>query len=297
MKNKGLTIFLICLFSILIIFLSLLLILVIKKDFRIMNFNFSNKVSNNILFEEIYQELPNKIKVKVNSADILIKNSSDDNVHIKIYADKEKIKKYDVDTDNGLNISVQNKNCIGFCFNIIRSKVIIYLPSNYDKELILNNNYGDIEIDSFENLSVTANLDAGDIDIKKVNIASIDNNYGDISIDIVNKASIKESCGDVSVNKAKNISVINNYGDINIKNVTEHINLENNCGDIDIENVILTQDSKIKSDLGDITIDNIKDVYIDAKTSLGDINIRNNDHKSGITLTIKNSCGDINVND
>lgn len=297
MKNKGLTIFLICLFSVFIILLSIFLVFFIKKDHKIMNFNFSDKISNNILFEETYQELPNKVKVKVNSADILIKNSSDDNIHVKIYADKEKIKKYDINTDNGLDINLQNKNCIGFCFNITRSKVIISLPSNYDKEIILNNNYGDIEIDSFENLNVTANLDAGDIDIKRVNIASIDNSYGDINIDIVNEASIKERCGDVSVNKAKSISVENNYGDINIKNVTEYINLENNCGDIEIETAKITKNSNIKGDLGDITIDNISSVYIDAKTSLGDLNIRNNDHKSDIVLTIKNDCGDISVND
>lgn len=37
------------------------------------------------------------------------------------------------------------------------------------------------------------------------------------------------------------------------------------------------------------------DIYIDAKTDLGDVDVNHNNRMSGITLKIKNNCGDIEV--
>ena len=47
--------------------------------------------------------------------------------------------------------------------------------------------------------------------------------------------------------------------------------------------------------MGDISVGKTNDILIDAKTSLGEVNIRNNNYKSDITLSIDNSCGDITV--
>jgi len=47
--------------------------------------------------------------------------------------------------------------------------------------------------------------------------------------------------------------------------------------------------------MGDVSIGRTNDILIDAKTSLGEVDVRNNDYKSEITLKIDNSCGDITV--
>ena len=78
--------------------------------------------------------------------------------------------------------------------------------------------------------------------------------------------------------------------------VNNYLNLTNDSGDIKINNVNLNKNSIIKDEYGDIEINNTNQIYIDAKTDLGDTKINNNFHKSDITLKIENECGDITVN-
>ena len=72
--------------------------------------------------------------------------------------------------------------------------------------------------------------------------------------------------------------------------------MENDCGDIEVNNINLNKNSYIKDEYGDIKIGNTNELYIDAKTNLGKVKIKNNYHKSDITLKIENDCGDIEVN-
>ena len=47
--------------------------------------------------------------------------------------------------------------------------------------------------------------------------------------------------------------------------------------------------------INDVAVDNINDIYVDAKTDMGDVKIKNNNRKSDITLTIDDDMGDIRV--
>ena len=106
---------------------------------------------------------------------------------------------------------------------------------------------------------------------------------------------MKSSCGDIEIGTVNDAKVKNNYGDITIRNINNYMNIEADCGDIEIENVNINKNSYIKNSLGNIEIAHTNDIHIDAKTDLGDTSVNDN-YKADITLTIKNNCGDIEVN-
>ena len=136
----------------------------------------------------------------------------------------------------------------------------------------------------------------GDITIGESKSVKIHNDYGDIRIDQVVDADIECSAGDVVIGTVSNLKVQNNYGDINIQKVDYYLDIKEDCGEVNIREVNLKKGSSIKNSYGDIEIGFTNEIYIDANTSLGDKNIRNNYRESKIMLRIQNSCGDIVVN-
>ena len=64
-----------------------------------------------------------------------------------------------------------------------------------------------------------------------------------------------------------------------------------------IEDVQIKENSSIKSDLGDVKIDKINDIYVDAETDLGEVEVENNNRKSEIILEIECDCGDIKISE
>ena len=84
-------------------------------------------------------------------------------------------------------------------------------------------------------------------------------------------------------------------GDIKISEIIGKVDIQEDCGNVEISSMTLEKDSSIENSLGDITIGDTNEIYIDARTSLGDVKINNNFHQSEITLKIKNSAGNIKV--
>lgn len=297
-NNKVLTIVLICICSIFTILLSIFLVVSIKdKNKFTFYFDFFKKgESNNLIYNESFDDINKNVNIKVSSSNIYIKNSSDNKAILKMYGSEKSKDDLKVTKEDDLNINVESKGCIGFCFNNEVDKVILYLPETFDKKINIENSYGDAKIEKFENVILNAKISSGDINVDTVKEINIDNDYGDVFIKKVETAKINASAGDIKIDEAKNINADNNYGDIKIKNVYNYINLNCDCGDIKINNATLNKNSVIKDDYGDITISNIKNVYIDSKTDYGDNDINNNDRKSDIVLKIENNCGDIKVN-
>ena len=260
MKNKGLIITLIVFLSLIAISLLVFMISVINGSFNIKSFSNSYKVSNSIIYNETYNQDFEDIVVNTNSSDINIYNSDSNEIKVLIYGKENKA---DVSNNNNtLNISYKEKSCIGFCFNNTISKIEIYIPSTYSNIISINNDYGDINIDKFSNATIN----------------------------------IEEDCGDVKVKEANNITIENDYGDIKINKVNNYLNIKEDCGDVKIDNLNINKNSKIYNDYGDIKIDNTNDIYIKAKTDLGDTKINKNNRKADTILDIKNDCGDIIVN-
>lgn len=298
MNKKGKVVALISLLSVLIIILISLMIFVIINGNKGFKFGItSDKLSNNLIYSKEYENKFDKINIKSDASNIEIKESNDSNIKVLIYSEDDKKKKINVNDDTSLNVNLELKNGFNFLwFNYINSKIEIYIPKNYDKDIKIENSFGDIEVGSFKDLNIDIVSDCGDVKIDLVNSIKVKNSYGDTIIKKADNIDVKNDCGDIDIGYVKSAKLKDSYGDISIKNIYEYVNVEDNLGDIEIDNISLKKNSNIKNDMGDIEIKNIKNVYIDAKTDLGDISINNNYHKSDIILKIENNCGDIEVN-
>lgn len=294
MKNRNIIIGLIVLISVICIALIVLMINMMNGKFQLNGFKFSHKVSNELVIDETYDVDFSDVSVTTNASDIYIKVATDNNVRVVIYGDKDNTK---VETSNNkLSIISKEKTCVGFCFNTTIAKIEVYLPKNYDKTINVVNNYGDISIDEFLQATIDIEEDCGDVTVSGGNLVSIDNDYGDITLNKAKVANIKESAGDVKIGTVDDVTVENDYGDIEINSVNNYLRLINDCGDIKVDNIILNKNSTIKDDYGDIKIGSTNEVYINAKTDLGDVKITKNYQNSDIVLLIENDCGDIIVN-
>lgn len=261
-NNKGLIITLIIVFSICAICLSVLLgfILVNKKSFRIMRFDFVSKT------EKIYDERfavsdISKINIYSSSSDITIKEANTNEVEIRIFGKNKNAVRVNHSNDT-LRIDYTNvSNCIGFCF--YREDIEILIPHNYQLDGNIESKYGDINIGYFDNGKLVIDSDSGDIDIKSI----------------------------------KDIEIKSHYGDILIAEVKNKLDIKSNSGDIEISRVNILENSKIVSDYGDVEIDKINDIYVDAKTNFGDVDIDHNNRYAKVSLVIDSSYGDIEVGD
>ena len=290
--NKG-VILLIVLLSLIILGLIGLMTLVINKKYNFNINKFTQRIEK-LQIDESYENTYEKININSDASDVIIKKSENENIYLKVYSEKEYSKVENNETE--LNIEVKQKKCGIICINNKISKVELYLPENYEKEINIENKYGDIEIDSFEKANLKIKEDVGDIKLEKANIVDIKNNYGDIKINEINKGTIKESAGDIKINKVNNIKIENNYGDTLIEEINEYVEIEEDAGDIKINTLNIKQNSTIKNNAGDIDINNTNDIYIDAKTDVGSTKINNNNNKAEITLKIEDNVGDIKVN-
>lgn len=296
MNNKTPKIILIVFLSILVIGLSIFFVNILtNKNFRFGHFSFGHKVSNELVFNQEYEAIFDIIKIDSKSSDIEIKEGNESKVKVVIYGDKDETNVEIV--NNKLNIKSNEKKCIGFCFNMTIAKIEVYLPNGYSGNINIENNYGDVNIGNFDNLILDAKLDAGDIKVDSLKSGKIKNSYGDIKILGYSKElEIDQDCGDVEVSEVDRIKLENNYGDINIGKVNEYLQIKEDCGDVKIDSLNLKENSSIHNSYGDIKIGSTNEIYINAKTSLGDTKINNNYQKSDVTLTIDNSCGDIRIN-
>lgn len=294
MKNKTLIIVMIVILSLLVLTLTTFMVVILTNKSKFINFRFGyNKISDNIIIDESYDIDFDKVNIVADASDIEVNISDDDKFKVLIYSDKADTK---VETDdNNLSISVVEKSCFGFCFHRKLSKIEVYVPKNYANLINIENKYGDIDVAKFSNADIKIEENCGDVKVLGGKKVTIDNDYGDITLDYAKEAQIKESAGDVKIGEIDEVIVTNNLGDINIEQVNHYLDIKDDCGDIKVDSVTLSKDSRINNNLGDIKIKNVSDIYIDADTDLGKVKLNNQNKNSNITLTIKNDCGDIIV--
>ncbi len=293
MKNKSLIITLIILLSIICVFLILFMVGVINKNIKITKVFTSYKQSNNLVINKTYDNDFEELNIDMDSGDVYVKESKDNKVKVLVYGEKENssIKV----NENKLSIESREKRCTFFCFNLTKTKIEVYLPYNYKNIINVNNNYGDIKIGDFLNANIKIESSCGDVLINGALNAKVNNDYGDISITKAKDINVKASAGDIKIGTSNNIIVKNSFGDVLIDNALSYINVEVDSGNVEIKNVNINKNSYIKNDYGDVEIDSTNDIYIDAKTDLGDVDVNHNSRMSDITLKIKNDCGDIEV--
>lgn len=261
MKNKALIIALIILLSLLIIGLIIFLCFAINQNFKLKDWG--SKKSKQIIFDESYDfaQIEN-LEILSTAGDIKLEESTDEKIRVVAYG--RSVDDLEVVFEkNKLKVDYskyKHKNTI-FSFDFYLNDIQIYLPKSYEKNISIQAKYGDIEVTDLENANIQ----------------------------------IEEDCGDVDLGKVKNVSVKNHYGDIKIDEIGNQFEIESDCGDVKINAITITEDSSIVNNLGDIKLGKTNEIYIDAKTDLGDVKVNQNYRHSEIMLTIKNDCGDIKV--
>lgn len=293
MKNRKWIIGSIILLSILSILFIILLFFLLNGRMKFFSFPVSSTVSKELVLDQTYDSSFQQVKVDADAADIDIKPSSDQKVRVVIYGDEDETT---VDTDYQiLSIVSKQEPCTFFCFSRKVAKIEVYLPSNFDQLIEVHDAYGDVTIDEFLASNIVVEENCGAVLIKGGNQVKVDNDYGDVEIKRANDIDIKESAGDVIIGKVSNATIRNSYGDIQIKEVLNFLDIQEDCGDVEINRITLKQDSKISNSYGSIRIGYTNEVYMDAKTDLGDVKIKQNFPKADVTLKLDNSCGDIEV--
>lgn len=257
MKSRGLIIFLISLLVLLVLGLVAFMVVVLSGKFRF-NINFFNSESKNQIIDKTYEGNYKNISIKSNEGNIYIEKNDTNTFKVVVYSEKEDTKVEE--NEEKLTITDDSK-CKGFCFNRKISKIIVYIPEEYEGDINIDDKTGDIRIKTDINSNLNVTTDVGDIRTKKVNNADIKTKVGDIRID----------------------------------EITNRCDLETDTGDIRVEKVDLKEDSKMKTDVGDIRIYGTNEIYIDAKKDVGDIKINHNYRESKVELKLETDVGDIKV--
>lgn len=256
-----------------------------NNSYNLFNYNFSEREVKDLLKEETYENTFETIKIKAYPAKVEIKKSENNKIKVMVYAEKNNA---EIETsEKELYIDVTSKKCNIACFNRKISKIELYIPENYDKELKIEGTSGDIKISEFKNMNVEINQSSGDTEITNVKNAIINASSGDIKIDtIIENAELKTSSGDITADKigianlktssgdielkeAQTASITTTSGDIKVNTIEESAELETTSGDITANKIT---NAKIKTSSGEIELGNVKE-YIEAETSSGDIKI------------------------
>lgn len=218
--------------------------------------------SKNIIFNRSYTlEEIQDIDIKQDMGDIIFKETSSDKIEVIIYGENEN--DVDVNLDyNKLLIDYHRKNRFFFFnFGFTKSNIIVYLPEKYDRSISIQNDLGNCEIANLENISIDVNCNAGD----------------------------------VKVGRVKNADIQCDLGKVEASEILNRCNISVNSGNVKIDRLSIQENSFIKADLGNVTIGQINDIYVDGKVDLGNCTINGSNRSSDITLKIECDCGNISV--
>lgn len=202
----------------------------------------------------------------------------------------------------------------------IFNKVGIISESNFDLvgDIKIDSKEGDIEIvgGDVDDISVKvsgdlvcSNIEVGQDDSGTVFIESKDDDFwslmchrfhgADIEVivpDYYSRAvTINNEVGDISVSSAGALVINNDVGEITVGKVAKSFEISNNIGEIEIEDANVMEDSSIKNKIGEITIKKMNPTLVEAKTSVGGVNIERHYAGSGAVVKIENSIGSIDI--
>lgn len=288
-KNKKLRIFII----IMIIFFILgIIAYYVLNNLKTRYRNFY-EVGEELVLEQSYNTIFSEIDIETKMCDLYIKHSSDNNIKVIVYGEKEYINLKE--KNNKLYIDINDKNFIALDFYKYISKIEIYLPNWYNKLIRINNEFGNIEIDEYNTSTLYIENEYGDVLSKNSNFIKVKNEYGNIELIKSNIARVVAESSDIKIGTTNDIEIINEYGNIEIDNITEYFKLSNEMGDIKINKLDISENSFIDMEHGDIKIDDINQIYVDAKTNHGDVDIKVNYEQAKTVLKINNEMGDIKI--
>ena len=257
MINRTATIIKILILSVITLFVIYLFIYLMRGNSIFINNNKANTVEE-MDINEFFLDY-DEININAKASNINIKSTYGETIKLSYSG---KIENLTTEDNNGvLRVIDKGSECKFFCINNNSSRITLYVPYNYSDRIVINNNYGDVNIGNFQNANIEVNQKYGDVNISGIATARVDNKMGDIVIDMI----------------------------------YDSFDLENNVGDIKIKNMTLLNNSYIDSNVGDIKIYTTNDININADTSLGDVKVNRIHRESDVLLKIHNDVGDIKV--
>lgn len=333
MKNKGAKITLIIILVILVIALiNFMIYAMVNKngEFKLSLIGFGDNTA--MIFEKEYNpEELNNINVDVSSSNVKIEKADIDKIKITAYGEKEdKIK--EVMNENELSITKENTKI--FIFTMLywcREEIIIQVPNNCDEEFNIKTSSGDIIVPDLEGDNIQLKTASGKIQCGNINNGNIETSSGDILIGNGNEVTLKASSGNIKAGDFNKLSAEASSGDIEIGTISEDAkvktasgiitlnganklkaeaisgdikinSIENNCeisstsGNIIVDRANINENSFIKTNSGNVVINNKNDIYVETETTSGDADVQNNNRMSEIVLDITTTSGNIKVN-
>ena len=218
------------------------------------------------LIEEKEIETFKELNIEFNSSDVDIKPSEDEKIKIALYSDREGNHEITLNEEDGTVKVVLNEKKLGFwkrLFNHKVSRILVYLPKDYEGIINIDGNVGDINIDSYQYGILKAKLNVGDIYVDGIKDASVD-------LDV---------------------------GSVKVKNAYSHFDIKVNTGNVHMKEVTVLVDSKIDVDVGNVKVEETNDIKVETKVDAGKANVNVNNTEAEIKLNIKVNVGNINVNE
>ena len=218
--------------------------------------------NKNIIFNKTFTlENIESIDIMQTAGDILFKENSSDNLEVVIYGDNANEVEASMN-NNKLSIDHRQKHrFILFGLGNIKNDIIVYIPSSYKNSIKIRNDFGNFEMDNFETASIDVDCNAGNVEVGKV----------------------------------KNANIQCDLGKVEISEVLNKCNVEVDSGNVKIDKLSIQENSFIRADLGNVTIGEVNDIYVDAKVDLGNSTVNGSNRSSNITLKIECDCGNISV--
>lgn len=236
----------------------------------------------------------NKITTDLRDADIEVRHTSENIVKVDLY-DKDE-SKMDVSLNDGvLSIKVTGNNyCFGFCFSRGR-RVVVYLPESFDKDIEIVTASGEVNVPKVLS-KLNIKTVSGDVFVDEANNLTVKTTSGDVTAGRSVKTYISTVSGEIEVESTDEFEGKTTSGDLSIERLNTSIDFSTVSGAVDITNANIINNSKIGTVSGDVEINSLNPIYVDTKTTSGDVEVYGNDRMSKITLEIKTTSGDIEIN-
>ena len=214
------------------------------------------------LVEEKELETIKEINVSFNTGDVSIKPSEDNKTKIMLYSDRN-CEHSIVEEEGIVKVTINEKKLkfLDRIFNHKQSGIVIYLPKDFEGNVNIDGDVGDITMDDYPYV-----------------ILNIKSNVGDVYVD-----GIKDGTVDLNV------------GSVKIKKLYSNCNINIDAGNLRMKEVIILKDSSINVDAGNVTIEETNDIKIEGKVDLGRSNIEKNNEEALNTLKIEVRAGNIDV--
>lgn len=245
MKIKKVIIILLIILTIVLVILG---IISNHEPFHFTHNIFFGKQSNKKLYAEEFSDI-DTIYIDVDNAIIKFINHDSDKIRVEIYSNRKNIslKSY----NKKLSIMTENKNK---CFMCTMNVINVYAPSSFKEYINVNNDYGHVSLENFDDASISITNKFGDIDLGKVNMLKIVAGRGNITAKSVNEASIKNNWGNVEIGDVNVINLQGNISSVKINSINKNAIMEIDFGNITIDQANINKDSAIINNCGDITI-------------------------------------------